>query len=217
MSERVPRSARWILGMVAYLVPTYRRAAWRRQWAAELEHRCAIGAAGDGLIRFALGSIAHALWLRREGMTMRGWTADLRQSMRAMVRSPGFTLLTVATLAVGIGTATGVFSIVETVLLRPLPMRESDRLVRIFSTNVSRGSDRFSVSYPDYADFTARAGLFEASSFYIGRSQDLSGEGEPERVRSASVHEDFFQTLRSRLLLGRPFGADDHSASSDGC
>ena len=215
MSERVPRVARWILACAGLLVPGYRREAWRRQWIAELEHRYASGGEGRPVVRFAFGSLAHALYLRREEMTMRGWWGDLTQSVRALARTPGFTLLTVATLAVGIGTTVGVFSIVEAVMLRPLPMEGGERLVRIFSTNVSRGSDRFSVSYPDYVDFAARTDLFESSSLYVARAGDLSGAGNPERVRITAVSGEYFQTLRSAFLLGRAFSADDQRSSAE--
>ncbi len=214
MSERVPASVRWILALAARLAPAYRRTAWRRQWVAELEHRCSGGAASEGLIRFALGSIAHALYLRREEMAMGGWVADLRHSARALLRRPGFSALTVATLAVGIGASTAIFSLAETLVLRPLPMEDSDRLVRIFSTNAEEGSDRFSVSYPDYADFTERSDLFEGSSIYMRGSRDISGDGSPQRVQSTVVGEDFFQTLRSPVM-GRVFDAEDHDPRNE--
>ena len=124
MSDRVPAGVRWILGFAGRLVPTHRRAAWRRQWVAELEHRCSDHGPGEGLVNFAMGSIAHAIYLRREEMTMRGWTADLRHSARALLRRPGFSLLTVATLAFGIGAATAIFSLAEAIMLRPLPLED---------------------------------------------------------------------------------------------
>jgi putative ABC transport system permease protein len=215
MSERVPRFARWVIRFSSWVVPAYRRAGWRRQWIAEVEHRCAGRATARQVGTFALGSLSHALFVRKEEMTMRGWAADLKQSIRALFRNPGFTVLTVATLGVGIGSAAGVFSIVETMLLRPLPMDGADQLVRIFSTNPSRGSDRFSVSHPDYADFMARSDLFSTSSFYMSGSRDLSGEGDPERIRIENVGTMFFQTLASGFVIGRGLSLDDHRADAE--
>jgi len=146
---------------------------------------------------------------------MTGYLADLKHSARARSRRPGFSALVVATLAVGIGAATAIFSLAEALLLRPLPLENEGRLVRIHSTHVSRGFDRFSVSYPDYADFAARTDLFEASTLYTPRSQDVSGQGEPERVQSIAVHEEFFQTLGSPVHLGRVFNADDHDPRNE--
>jgi len=146
---------------------------------------------------------------------MRGWVADLKQSIRALLRNPGFTALTVSTLAVGIGSAAGVFSLVETMLLRQLPMEGADRLVRLYSTNPSRGAGRFSVSFPDYADFTARSDLFSGSTLYMAGSRDLSGGGEPERVRIVTVHTQFFQTLASGFVVGRGLSDDDHAVDAE--
>lgn len=124
---------------------------------------------------------------------MRGWLTDLKHSARALVRQPGFTGLTVITFAIGVGAATAVFSLAEALLLRPLPLEHNDRLVRIFSSQPRRDLSQFSVSWPDYTDFTARTDLFEASSLYSVQRQDVAGEGEPRRVRTTSVHADFFQ------------------------
>jgi putative ABC transport system permease protein len=214
VSRRVPALARRTVRLASRCVPGYRRAQWLRQWEADLEFWCSRGRGRTGAFRFALGSFSHALFLRREAMTVRGWGADVRQSARALAKTPGFTALTVGTLAIGIGTAAGVFSIVETLVLRPLAFAEDERLVRIYSTNPERGSGRFSVSYPDFRDFSARADLFESASFYMGGVRDLSGEGEPERVSVTAVHDGFFGVLRSEFLRGRPFAEDDHAVSA---
>ena len=210
MSGRLPRRVRGILGVAGLVVPAHRRTLWRRQWTAELEHRRAHPGARRGLVRFALGSAAHALYLRRREMTMRGYLADVRHTARGLFRRPGFSLLTIATLAAGIGAATAVFSLAEALLLRPLPLENDDRLVRVFSTNARRGDARFSVSYPDYVELTRRSGLFEAASFYAEERRDVAGGGDPERILTASVHEGFFQTLGSSTHLGRVFDASDH-------
>lgn len=215
MSGRVPFGVRWLLAFAAIVVPAHRRSLWRRQWVAEIEHRCRGQEGGPGLVKFAWGSVTHAMYLRREEMRMGGYLADLRHSARALARRPGFSALTVATLAIGIGAATAIFSLAETMLLRPLPLENADRLVRIYSTNASRGFDRFSVSYLDYADFAARTDLLETSTFYAAQNRDVSGGGEPERIQAISVHERFFQTLASPVHLGRVFATDDHDPRNE--
>ena len=122
MSDRIPKAARRIVAFAAYLVPGYRRATWLRQWTADLEHLCADSATAGGAVRFAVGSVRHALFLRGEEMRMRGLGGDLRHAGRAIVRRPGFTALAVATLAIGIGAATAIFSLAEAMVLRPLPL-----------------------------------------------------------------------------------------------
>jgi putative ABC transport system permease protein len=203
MSERRTSGARRILVATAWLVPAHRRRVWLRQWQAEIEHRSRLLGASAGLGRF-----------RREEMTMRGWWGEVRASARALLRAPGFTALTVVTLAIGIGAASGVFSLVETMVLRPVPLPGGDRLVAVFSSNPQRGFGRFSVSYPDFADFSERSDLFETTSFYTPRPRDLSGDLEPERVRTVEVHTDFFDVLQSGFRLGRPFDASDHATSA---
>lgn len=207
---RASRAARWIVGAAAVLVPRRRRGVWRRQWHAELEHGASVGKGSWRLIRLACGAVPHALYLRTREVTMRGLMADLRHSVRTLWRQPGFTALTLATFAVGIGSATAIFSLAEALVLRPYPFDEADRLVQIYSTQPRRGSGRVSVSYPDYADFAGRDDLFSATSFYLEESRDVSGGPDPERVRVTSVHRDFFQTLRSPTVLGRLFAVDDH-------
>ena len=214
MSDRVPVGVRRLIGLASILVPAYRRPTWRRQWIADLEHLCAERPPNASVFGFAIGSVRHALFLRFEEMRMSGLGADWRHAVRGLLRRPGFAALAVATLGVGIGAATAVFSLAEAMVLRPLPLPDESRLVRIFSSNPSRGMSSFSVSWPDYVDLTERSGLFESSSIYMERDQDISGGGEPERVRTIWTHERYFQTLGSRFILGRAFGADDHASGA---
>lgn len=214
MTTRVPWYVRCTVAAAAWIVPGHRRPSWRRQWSADLEHRYLVGGAAWPAARFALGAVTHALYLRREAMTLRGWLADARHSVRSLTRTPAFTSLTIATLALGIGTAAGVFSIVEALLLRALPIENSDRLVRIYSSNRERGMSRFSVSYPDFLDFGRRGDLFSGATVYSEGARDLSGDGDPERVRVAEVDRSYFQLLGSRLRLGRPFTPDDHASGA---
>lgn len=211
--SRVPRGVRLLLDLTEPLVPRHRRDHWRRQWDAEIEHRMARDP-GRTIVPFSLGAVPHAVQLRLDDVPLRGMFAEGRHSARALLRRPGFALLAVGTLAMGIGSATAVFSLAEAMLLRPLPLPESDRLVRLFSTNPSRGLSAFSVSYPDYRDLAEESGLFTASTLYTEYDEDISGGAEPERIRTVAVHEDFFQTLGSDFVLGRAFVEDDHSEQS---
>ena len=138
---------------------------------------------------------------------------DLRYGVRMLLKKPGFTLIAVLTLALGIGANTAIFSVVNAVLLRPLPYHEAGRLVVPVSVNPSRGFDNSSVSYADYLDWK-KAGIFEQVAVIDGTEDhaDLSGGvGEPERVRLAVVSEDYFAVLGATPLLGRTLQPDDYS------
>jgi putative ABC transport system permease protein len=171
-------------------------------------------AEGDDRARAGSGRTAGVRRTRGGRIAASSYWADLKHSIRALLRRPGFSLLIVATLAVGIGTATAVFSLAEALVLRPLPLEDSERLVRVFSTNATRGFDRFSVSYPDFSDFASRTDLFESASFYVERTADISGEGDPERIETVAVHDGFFQTLRTPVLSGRLFDRNDHDPAN---
>ncbi len=214
MSGGVPATARRIVATAAWLVPAHRRAAWMRQWEADLEELCRRERGATLAVRFALGAGRHALWLRMQEMRMRGSGTDVRFALRGLLRRPGFTLLAVATLAIGIGAASAVFSLAEAMILRPVPFPEGDRLVRVFSSDPVRGTGSFSVSYPDYLDWVRESGLFSASAIYRELDRDISGEGDPERVRVIAVGQDFFQTLGSRFALGRAPVGEDHGVRS---
>jgi len=144
-------------------------------------------------------------------MTVRGWAGDLRHSARALTQSPGFTLLTIMTFAIGIGAPAAIFSLAEAALLRPLPMEDGERLVRIYTT---KDGNRFSVSYPDFEDFTSRTDLFASASFYRSGGRDVSDGEDAERIAVTWVHEDFFQTLGTQPVVGRVFTQDDHDAAA---
>ncbi|MEM7415282.1 MAG: ADOP family duplicated permease [Gemmatimonadota bacterium] len=203
-----------VLRWSARLVPRYRRTEWRRQWEAEIAY---LDRHADGArtLRVAMGAIRHAWATRVEEMTMRGWSAGVRTTMRGVLRRPGFSALAVATLAVGIGTATAIFSLGEAMVLRAVPYPDGERLVGMFSANARTGFSSFAVSYPDFEDVVLESGLFDAGSFYLEVDQDIAGGAEPQRVRVARVHREYFQTLRARFTLGRAFGDDDHEAASE--
>jgi predicted permease len=217
MSPKLPEMVRALLRIAQLLVPAHRAASWRRQWEAELSHRRMVSGSDRGLVRFTLGAFRHAGFMaREEGMTMtRGFLVDVAFTMRSLSRRPAFLMLSLATLGVGVGSATTVVSVAEAVLLRSLPFAEADRLAAVYSSNASTGMNRFSVSYPDFVDWTGRSDLFESASMYAYRDRDLSGSDDPQRLLVAVVHTGFFETLRGGAALGRLLGTSDQDPQAE--
>jgi putative ABC transport system permease protein len=139
----------------------------------------------------------------RMGSALETLVQDLRFGARMFVKRPGFTSIVVLTIALGVGANSAIFSVVNALLLRPLPVDESDRLVWVWG-KFSMG-DRASVSPADFLDFRAQNDVFEHFAAYAGTKHNLSGDFEPERLTGAMVSADFFDTLRVAPVLGRGF------------
>lgn len=140
---------------------------------------------------------------------MDGLWQDLKHAVRMLAKKPGFTLVALVTLALGIGANTAVFSVVNAVLLRPLPYPNADRLVAV-SENSLNAPD-ISVAYPDYLDWRAQQSVFEEMSARMPTGGIISGANEPERVIGRLVTPSFFSTLGVPLMLGRAFSEAENS------
>ncbi|MBV9924269.1 MAG: ABC transporter permease [Acidobacteria bacterium] len=128
---------------------------------------------------------------------------DLRFGVRMLWKRPGFTAVVVLTLALGIGANTAIFSVVNGVLLRPLPYRTADRLV--FLSEWSQQVPNMSVSYPNFLDWQAQTTSFEALAAFRSNGFVLTGAGEPERLTAREVSQQFFPALGVAPALGRDF------------
>jgi len=149
----------------------------------------------------------HAFPISGDSM-LRTLVADIRYSSRVLLRAPSFTLAVVAVLALGIGAHTAIFSIVNTVLLRPLPFDEPERLVRLFHVPPQAtfpGMPRFAVSAANFYDWQRDARSYERMALYRFRPFTLTGGGPAEAVVAGAVGDGFFDTLRAKPLLGRVF------------
>jgi putative ABC transport system permease protein len=130
--------------------------------------------------------------------------ADIRYALRTMVKKPAFAAAAIGTLALGIGANTAIFSVVNAVLLRPLPFPNPDRLVLLWEKTAELPT--MMVAYPDYLDWRAQNGVFENLAVYNRyRSLNLTGGGDPERVSAAAVSANFFATVGVRPEIGRAF------------
>jgi putative ABC transport system permease protein len=148
----------------------------------------------------------------RGGMLMESFIQDLRFGARMLFKNPGFTLIAVVTLALGIGVNTAIFSVVSAVLLRPLPYSEPDKLVMLWERRIREGSDNNAVAPADFRDWRARNQVFTNIAAMFVTSVDLSEGNEPERVTAGQVSASFFEVLGVKPMLGRGFLAEEEQA-----
>ncbi|HEX7318352.1 MAG TPA: ABC transporter permease [Pyrinomonadaceae bacterium] len=160
----------------------------------------------------AFGGVEQARELCREARGVRMFQdlwQDLRYGARKLHKSPGFTLVAVMTLALGIGANTAIFSVVNAVLLRPLPFERPEQLVRVFGTNPRRGSFWRPHSYPNFSDLRAQNQTLEALAAYSSSSSALTGSDAPEQITGAVATGDIFKVLGTRPLIGRLLTPED--------
>jgi putative ABC transport system permease protein len=135
-------------------------------------------------------------------------TRDVKYGVRSLARAPGFALVSILTLGLGIGAATAVFSVVWGVLLQPLPYPESDRIVRLL--HVDEEGPKKNVSEPNYLDWKERSRSFSAMSEYAWRGKvTITGGAEPYRATVTAVSREFFDVMQVRPVIGRAFAGEE--------
>ena len=143
---------------------------------------------------------------------------DVRFGVRALVHSPIFSVVTVLSLALGIGANTAIFSVVNGLLLRPLPYPEPEQIVHVWHTPPQQsfpGLDRFSVSPANYVDWKAQSSAFEQMAVYTDTGFSLSTSNDPLSLIGAVVSSDFFSVLRTNATQGRTFTPDEERPGRD--
>ena len=145
-----------------------------------------------------------------KGDTMRH---DIRDALRTIVRSPGYSLITVAVLALGIGATSAIFSFVDGVLLRPLPYADPDRIVIVWEK--PPGGTRNSVSTENFRDWQRQNDVFEVMAASGGGGVTMSGATEPMQVRGSRVSAGYFEIFGVRAALGRTFTPDEDQPGKD--
>src|SRR3954468_24084679 len=133
--------------------------------------------------------------------------SELRHALRVLLRRPAFALVAVLTLALGIGANTAIFSVVNGVLLRPLPYPDADRIVRLSERTKSGAA--IDVSHPDFVDWRAGATLFEAMAEYSGGTETVLGGREAVFADAYGVTDGFFRVFGVPPVLGRTFVAEE--------
>lgn len=134
---------------------------------------------------------------------------DVAYAFRTFRRAPGFTVAAVLTLALGIGANTAIFSVVNGVLLRPLPFPEADRIYVVWNHNTREDIERDITSYPNFRDWRDRGDVWDGLAAVYATFVSVTGDGDPEQVRAAGVTADFLRVFRVPPALGRDFSAEE--------
>ena len=186
------------LGLVSVLVPGSEREEWMEEWDGELATRA-------GSMSTAWGALPDAWTLRTEGWTMEGMVRDVRTALKGLARKPFFTALAGITLAMGIGANTAIFSVVDAVLINPLPYPHAGRLLSVNHT--APGLHLPMVPHSEAMYLHYLKGLKTLSSFAVFDQDNVNLErtGDPERLAAADVTREFFDVMGVQPVLGRGF------------
>lgn len=221
MSALTMKVSRALIGLSAWLVPAGRRARWRREWLAELAHadagngRSAVRSLRRALLSFgdALDARRHAVaGPERAGAGPGRWLDDLRQDagfgVRALARAPGVTVTAAATIALGVGLTTAIFSLVNGILLQPLPYSDPERLVLIWPEQWFSSAMMARTEQGHFGSLSAIGG-------YQDHEYTLLGPDGAERVRGPRVTAGFFDVLGREVVAGRTFAPGDDRPGSN--
>jgi hypothetical protein len=157
-----------------------------------------------------LQEVSRDMWSFRSLETL---FQDLRYGARMLLKNPGFTLIAVITLALGIGANTAIFSVTSAILLRPFDFHDLDRLVWVYETAPQQGNFLSGMSPADFADLRRQQKVFAGLAAFRLSNSNLTGGGEPERVRNSEVTAEFFRLLGFEATLGRAFLPEEERAS----
>ena len=212
----------WLINFIGLIVPRRLRADWRQEWEAEFRYRELLLADWDklnwktrlDLLRRSLGAFWDAMVLQPQRLEDEMFQ-DLRFGLRILRKNPGFTVIAVLTMALGIGANTAIFSIVNAVLLRPLPFKDSARLVTVWESNAAKSQSHGAVGGANFTDWKNQNQVFDPLTAYFSWNYNLTGEGEPQRLTAALVSASFFQMLGADAALGRVLLPEDDREANE--
>ena len=202
----------WLIRLIGVIVPRRLRADWKQEWEAELIHREMLLAQWDrlslqskfDLLRRSASAFWDALWLQPKRLEDE-LIQDLMLGMRMLVKHPAFTSIAVTTLAVGIGANITIFSVVNAVLLRPLPYPNAERLVFLWSEVPKEGVKERASAYATVSDWRTQNTSFEDLAFFDPTAVTLSAAADPEPAMSMRTSANLFPLLGVAPSLGRTF------------
>ena len=192
---------RRFVAIVSRLAPRAARREFRAEWEAEL--------ATDPSFARAAGALPDAWYLFRQQWSLDMLTQDIRYAVRLLARRPAYTTIVILTLALGIGATTAVFSVINGVLIRPLPYPASERLATVWENDRLNLRPRYPVAPANYEDWRAGNHTFEHLAAYIEGGGRLSAGGDPYRATVIVASTNFFDALQVRPMLGRTFTEAD--------
>src|SRR5262245_36600496 len=211
----------WLIRVIGVIVPIRLRANWRREWEAELRHREELLAQWDrldwrsklDLLRRGTSAFWDALWLQPKRLEDEMFQ-DLRFGARMLLKNPSFTAIAALTLSLGIGANTAIFSVVHTVLLRPLPFAGQEQLVKLWKRDTASDSHFVECAPAAVRDLGRQSQSFSSvgalPATVYGYGYVLTGRGDAVQLESAKVTGNFFSTLGAHAAHGRVFNeADD--------
>ena len=209
-SEKTTRFRFW-LWLIGIIVPSRLRIDWRQEWEAELRYREAMLADWDrldwrnklDLLWRSASAFWDALWLQQLRWEDE-MIQDLRYAIRMLLKSPVFSAVAILSLALGIGANTAIFSLLDAILLKPLPVQQPDQLVTI-AAGASGQNITISFSYPLFTEMRERNTVFTGMSGYDRFPASMSGAGQSERVLVEIVSGNFFSLLGVNPHIGRVF------------
>jgi hypothetical protein len=219
---------RW-MRLTALLVPARRRERWRSEWDGELWYGVAANAGGTrwrAAAGLAVGLLRDALDLRRQGAAgkedhgagagalARSLFTDVRYSVRALRRTPGFTALVAITLALGIGATVTIFSVVNALLLNPLPYPDADRLVMLWEGRRGANVEKDWFSGGQFADIQSQTRAFEELSLVYGASSTVTGRGRAVRTGWIQASSSYLRLVGAKAVIGRIFDDQDDRADA---
>jgi putative ABC transport system permease protein len=207
-----------VVRLFSALVPARARREWRLEWEGELRHRGMLLEARRhndwrhrmDLFRRVLGALPDAAWLRRQVTADADIVHDLRHGARMLRKSPTFTVSAVFILAIGLGGTVSIVTLLDTLLFRPLPYLEAERVMTLWQRRAAVPEDLEDVSPANFLDWRERSVSFSALAAVVPYSHDYTGGSEPEVLFGAQVTEGFWDALGMQPALGRGFLPEEH-------
>src|SRR5215468_7564656 len=222
MFERCRRPYLWLIRVIGLIVPRRLRADWRQEWEAELRCRETLLDDWDkldwrnklDLLRRSVGAFWDALCLQPRRLEDEMFQ-DLRYGARMLLRQRAFTIAAVIALALGIGANTAVFSVVNAVLLRPLPYQNSDRMAMIWDNYLLLKMEQMAAKAAEYVDYRDQTQSFETVAAFNTNDFVLTGGSQPERVPGARVTANLFPMLGAKAAQGRLIASEENQPGRD--
>jgi putative ABC transport system permease protein len=206
----------WLIRLIGVIVPRRLRPDWRQEWEAELRYRELLLADWDklnrkarfGLLRRSLGAFWDALLLQPQRLEDE-IVQDIRYGVRMLQKNPGFTIVALVTLALGIGANTAIFSIVNGIMFRPLPYHEPGRLFMLWTDDSRHDVHEAGTSFVNFTDWRSQSDAFVEMAIFRNEPVVITNSDETERVSGGFASASLFSLLGVKPIIGRCFSPEE--------